>query len=141
MHSWRYKTMIYKTISYYGEEIARIIKAHHIDNLEFFTEEDKFLQVGLHNKSADWHIRAHSHSMTPNVVDRAEEVFYIIKGQVEVSLIDQTSKELIEKVMLYTGDTMITYGQAHSLHFIKPTQLFEVKQGPFQKNLKTFVDK
>jgi len=36
-------------IVYQNKEIARIIRSHDIVGLEFFTENESFLQFGIHN--------------------------------------------------------------------------------------------
>lgn len=128
-----------RVIEYQEKEIARVIYHHHIDNLEFFTNDQVCLQTGIHNKPAGHKVRPHAHRFDPVVISRAEEVFYIIRGQVRVDLYDQNTGVKIGKVMLYTGDTMITYGHGHGLEFVKPTLLFEVKQGPFQGTEKSKI--
>lgn len=119
-------------ILYQGQEIARVIRSHIINGLEFFTENESFLQVGIHNKSAGSEVVPHAHVCEPFFVNRMEEVFYIIKGKVLVTLHDSTTGEVIQKVTLNRGDTMLHFSQGHGLTFLKPTILFEVKQGPFR---------
>ena len=127
-------------IVYQDKEIARIIRSHEIVGLEFFTENESFLQVGIHNKETNVEVVPHAHRCEPFLVNRMEEVFFIIKGKVLVTMYDQNSGEIIEKVTLNKGDTMVHFSQGHGLTFLKPTILFEVKQGPFKgtKNSKIY---
>lgn len=123
---------INEQIQYQGKEIARIIYAHKIDGLEFFTEDNSFMQVGIHNKEANATVVPHAHVCNPFMIDRMEEVFFIVEGKVLVTLFDQLTGIRIQEVTLKTGDTMIHFGQGHGLTFLEPTVLFEVKQGPFK---------
>lgn len=132
-----------KRIIYQNIEIARIIRSHNVVGLEFFTEDESFLQVGIHNKEALTEVVPHAHRCEPFLVNRMEEVFFIIKGKVLVTMYDQNSGNIIEKVTLNKGDTMVHFSQGHGLTFLKPTILFEVKQGPFRgvKNSKIYFKK
>jgi cupin fold WbuC family metalloprotein len=121
-----------QSIIYQGKEIARIIRSHEIVGSDFFTDNDSFLQVGIHNKPAHTEVVPHAHECDPFLVNRMEEVLFIIKGKVVVTMYDQVSGDVIEKVTLKTHDTMVHFSQGHGLTFLKPTILFEVKQGPFK---------
>lgn len=129
-----------ESIVYEGKEIARVIRSHEILGLEFFTGNDSFLQVGIHNKEAAVEVVPHAHRCEPFLVNRMEEVFFIVKGKVLVTMYDQNSGEVIKKITLNRGDTMVHFSQGHGLTFLKQTTLFEVKQGPFKgtKNSKIY---
>lgn len=118
-------------IFFQGKEIARVISSHSISELEFFTDNHTFLQVGVHNKATGAEVIPHAHRCDPFLVNRMEEVFYIVKGKVVVTLYEQSTGNIIDKVTLSRGDTMIHFSEGHGLTFLKPTILFEVKQGPF----------
>lgn len=129
-----------KHIVYQGKEIARVVYSHRVSGLEFFTENESFLQVAIHDKDAGVEIVPHSHRCEPFAVNRMEEVFYIVKGKVLVTLYDQNSGEVIQRVIIRKGDMMFHFAHGHGLSFLKPTILFEVKQGPFlgTKNSKVY---
>ena len=118
-------------IIYKDEEIARVIRHHKIENLEFCTDDSSFMQVGIHDKKTGALVKPHAHKKAVIEVTRMEEVFYIVKGKVEVTIYNQDNGEIIQQVILKRGDTMVHYSQGHGLKFLAPTILFEVKQGPF----------
>lgn len=122
-----------RKILYQDQEIARVIYSHKISNgLEFFTDDISFLQVAIHDKEQGVEVKPHAHRTDPFTVNKMEEVFFIVKGKALVSLYDQNTGEVIEKVILKKGDIMIQMAHGHGVSFLQPTILFEVKQGPFQ---------
>ena len=73
----------------------------------------------------------HVHIAKPHVIDKAYEVFHIIKGAIRLTMYSHETGEKIKSVVLRKGDSAIDMGEGNGVEFIKDTILFEVKQGPF----------
>lgn len=118
-------------INYLGELVAIIVRAkHQVENLEFVTDENNPLQVGFHNKKAGISLTPHIHISNTKVIDKVQEVLYIIEGKVEATFYT-IDGDIIDKVLLKTGDTLVQISMGHGFKIIEPSKIFEVKQGPY----------
>jgi len=113
------------------ELVAIVVRANHkIDNLEFVSSELDPLQVGFHDKKAGISLAPHIHISNTKVIDKIQEVLYIIKGRVRATFYT-IDGEIIDSTILKTGDTLVQISMGHGFEILKPTKIFEVKQGPY----------
>ena len=73
-------------IIHLGEQVALIVRANHqVKDLEFFTNDQSPLQVGMHNKRKGVKLTPHIHLSNTKVITEIEEVLYIVKGKIKVT--------------------------------------------------------
>jgi cupin superfamily acireductone dioxygenase involved in methionine salvage len=125
------KTENIKKILYNNKEIAYIVRAQFpIDNLDFFSKKEDYLQVGYHKKPKGAKLKAHYHCFQKCSVDSLQEVFYIVKGKVKVNFYNKQGK-LFQTEILKKGDILFQRSLGHSFELLTQAEIFEVKQGPF----------
>lgn len=123
------KTLVH--IHHLGELVATIVRANHkVNNLEFVTDENNPLQVGFHNKPGGVSLTPHIHISNTKVIDKIQEVLYIISGKVEATFYT-IDGDTIDKVILEAGDTLVQISMGHGFDILEPSKIFEVKQGPY----------
>lgn len=119
-------------ITHQGEVIALIIRSfHQVDDVAFFTPEINPLQVGLQSRPKGHQVLPHVHTAQDIRITDVHEVFYLITGQVRLTMYDHANGVKIKSVILNAGDTAIHMGEGHGLEFLQDSLLFEVKQGPY----------
>lgn len=125
------KEKLIERIIYRNQEIAFIVRAKYpVDNVEFFSKKEDFLQVGCHKKSKGVKLKAHYHQFRNHQISSLQEVLYIVKGIVKVNF--YTNKgTLIETKILNKGDILFQRSLGHGFEILENTEIFEVKQGPF----------
>jgi len=118
-------------IHHLGELVATVIRANHqVNNLEFVTTENNPLQVGFHNKKAGVVLTPHIHLSNTKVIDKIQEALYIIEGKVRATFYT-IDGDIIDSVILSSGDTLVQISMGHGFEILEPTRIFEVKQGPY----------
>lgn len=118
-------------IEHLGELVATVVRANHeVNNLEFVTGELNPLQVGFHNKQAGIVLTPHIHISNTKVIDKVQEVLYIIEGKVKATFYT-IDGDVIDSVILKTGDTLVQISMGHGFEILEPSKIFEVKQGPY----------
>ena len=114
-----------------GQLIALVVRSgFHKDGVEFFTPNDFSQQLGYLHQQKGKVIPAHTH----NVVDRrarvTQEVLFIRQGRVKVDLYTST-QTFLASVELTAGDVILLASGGHGLTMLEPTEIIEVKQGPY----------
>ncbi len=118
-------------ISHLGEDVALIIRANHpIKDLEFFTNENNPLQVGIHQKKTGVSLQPHIHLSNTKVISEIQEVLYIIEGKVKATYYT-IDGDTIDTVILKKGDSLIHFKMGHGFEILENARIFEVKQGPY----------
>jgi hypothetical protein len=119
-------------ITYKGEVIAVIVRAkHHVDNVEFLSQEDDPLQVGLLRRHAKQSAAAHRRSYKPQTVSVMQQVIYVIQGELRLTLYDEKTELAILELNMSDGDIALLKKHAHGVDFLAETLILEVKQGPY----------
>lgn len=117
--------------SKYGNTLAIVIPHDHEDgSTVFFTPPDFSQQVGQFTHKQGHEVKPHIHKKVVREVTVTQEVLYIKKGRVHVSLYDE-DKELRTFVDLRQGDIIVLVYGGHSLKVIEDSVILEVKQGPY----------
>lgn len=96
-----------------------------------FTDERLPLQMSIMNKQNGEVVGPHLH---PSVEAKPrgefrQEMLHVVAGSIEVG-VHSRSGELIETVLLGTGDTILLT-EGHSTRFLEETKVLEIKQGPY----------
>jgi mannose-6-phosphate isomerase-like protein (cupin superfamily) len=111
--------------------IAIILRTDYKKNgIVFFTPDDFSQQLAYMNRPEGFRIDPHVHNPVSREVHFTQEVLFIKKGKVKVDFYTPDRKYLESKV-LSTGDTILLASGGHGFTMIEPTEMIEVKQGPF----------
>ena len=106
--------------------------------VDFFTADDNELQMGMFTREAGHVVEPHYHGCTPFVIDSMQEFVLVKEGRVKLRLFTKAGKPT-HKTVLETGDSVLLVESGHSMEFLEKSTLLEVKQGPYEKNLKVFI--
>jgi len=124
------KENIDKIIS--GSAIIAIIirSAYHKGGIEFFTPDEFSQQLAYMNRPAGYKIVPHVHNKVQREVFYTQEVLFIKKGKVKIEFYDDDRKHIDTRI-LETGDVILLASGGHGFEMLEPTEMIEVKQGPF----------
>ena len=113
------------------EPIALIIRAgFDKPGLHFFTPPNFSQQVAVMRHPAGKKLDAHVHNLVSRQVLYTQEVLWIRKGRVKVTLYNSHRKTICAPV-LTTGDLILLCGGGHGFEMLEETTMVEVKQGPY----------
>lgn len=117
---------------YSSKEILAIIirSDYNKDGIEFFTPNDFSQQLAYMNRPAGYKIAPHVHNKVQREVFYTQEVLLIKKGKVKIDFYDN-DKNYIETRILETGDVIMLASGGHGFEVLEPTEMIEVKQGPY----------
>ena len=82
------------------------------------------------NRPAGYSIPPHVHNLVERKVDLTQEVLFIKSGKVRVDFYDN-DKAYLESRVLVKGDIVLLAHGGHGFKMIEPTEMIEVKQGPY----------
>jgi len=135
-------------ISHKGKHVATIIRKNFTNEgrnngIEFFSQDEDFLQVGMISKKAGDIAKPHVHVCTPLTITEIHEVIFVESGKVKFAMYDSVSEVEFASVVLEGGDKIIHMGEGHGLEYLEDSVIFEVKQGPYHQdmNYKRFLRK
>jgi len=112
-------------------ELAIIIRhSFNKDGIEFFTSEDSSQQIGYMNRPEGYIIQPHVHTPIPREVQFTKEVLFIKSGRVRVDFYSD-NQEYLESTILNQGDVILLAYGGHGFEMLEPTEMIEVKQGPY----------
>jgi len=114
-----------------GDLIAIIIpKQFGNDGINFISEDNFPLQVGISSYKEGNKIKAHYHQEREIEIEKVQEVVYLQKGRVKVDLFDLNHKKF-ESAELFEGDTIFFIDGGHGFEILENCKIIEVKQGPY----------
>ncbi len=112
-------------------ELALIIRAsYRKDGIEFFTPGTYSQQIGYMNRPAGYVIPPHVHNPVVREVQYTKEVLFIRSGRMRVDFYTQ-EQVYLESVVLCGGDVILLAMGGHGFEMLEPTEMIEVKQGPY----------
>ncbi len=118
-------------INHKGKLLGIIIRAnYHKDGISFFTPDEFSQQLGYMNRPKDYVIPPHVHNLVERKVDLTQEVLIVRSGKMRVDFYDDNRKYL-ESRILQTGDIILLAHGGHGFKMLEPTEMVEVKQGPY----------
>ncbi len=100
------------------------------EGIEFFTPNDFSQQLAYMNRPAGYKISPHIHNKVQREVFYTQEVLFIKKGRVKVDFYNN-EREKIDSRILETGDVILLASGGHGFEMLEPTEMIEVKQGPY----------
>jgi mannose-6-phosphate isomerase-like protein (cupin superfamily) len=114
-----------------GELIALVIGSRfEKDGIEFFTPANFSQQLAYMYHDIGMVIPPHIHNRVDREVQLTQEVLFVRKGRVRVDLFDKKQK-LLTSVTLESGDVILLASGGHGFTMLEPTEMIEVKQGPY----------
>jgi hypothetical protein len=123
--------MFVEQVNHKGKMLAVILRAgYHKDGIAFFTPCDFSQQLGYMNHKAGDIIPEHIHVLHPRNITDTQETLFIRNGKVKVNLYSPDRTFLISKE-LSGGDVILLVSGGHGFEFLEPTEIIEVKQGPY----------
>lgn len=113
------------------EPIALVIRAEFDrPGLHFFTPPNFSQQVAVMRHPAGKKLDAHVHNLISRQVLYTQEVLWIRKGRVKVTLYNSLRKKVASTV-LKANDLILLCGGGHSFEMMEDAIMVEVKQGPY----------
>ena len=100
------------------------------EGINFITEPDALLQLGVMSHPAGHEIIPHVHKPFRRVTDGTQEVMYIKEGKMLVEFYDYEQRYL-SNYELNGGDWLILFEGGHGFKIIEDTTFIEVKNGPY----------
>lgn len=118
-------------IEHGGQTMAVIVRRdYRKDGIEFFTPGTFSQQIGYMNRPAGYTIPPHVHTPVPREVMFTNEVLFIRRGRLRVDFYTD-DEAYLESTVLATGDVILLARGGHGFEMIEPTEIVEVKQGPY----------
>ena len=118
-------------ITHESSLLAIIIRSSFkMDGIEFFTPDEFSQQLAYMNRPAGYRIEPHVHNKVQREVFYTQEVLFIKKGKVKIDFYDN-DKNHIDTRILETGDVIMLASGGHGFEMLEPTEMIEVKQGPY----------
>lgn len=100
------------------------------EGISFFTPGTFSQQLGYMNRPKGYIIPPHVHNPIVRQVELTQEVLIIKTGKIRVDFYDD-EKTYLESRILETGDIILLAHGGHGFEMIEPTEIIEVKQGPY----------
>ena len=100
------------------------------EGIQFFSPVDFSQQLGYMNRPSGYVIQPHVHNPVAREVQYTKEVLFIKSGRVRVDFYDD-DQTYLESRILETGDVILLAYGGHGFEMLEPTQMIEVKQGPY----------
>lgn len=118
-----------------NEILAIIIRNKFSDEgIKFFTPDDFSQQLAyMHHKKGKT-IKPHIHNVLMREIHFTQEVLFIKRGKLKVDMF-RKNKSYLSSHILESGDVIMLAAGGHGLEVIEDIEMFEVKQGPYSKEL------
>jgi mannose-6-phosphate isomerase-like protein (cupin superfamily) len=114
--------------------LALVLRAgYRAEDIQFFTPNDFSQQLGYMNRPAGYVIPPHVHNPVVRDVHFTKEVLFIKSGKVRVDFYDD-GQNYLESRILSQGDFVLLAFGGHGFEMLEPTEMIEVKQGPYAGN-------
>lgn len=111
--------------------LAIIVRAEYRQQgIAFFTPDNFSQQLAYMNRPAGYVIEPHTHNEVRREVFRTQEVLLIRRGCMRVDFYGD-NQVYIQSTVLKTGDVILLASQGHGFEMLEPTEIIEVKQGPY----------
>ena len=100
------------------------------DGISFFTDNNFSQQLGYMNRPKGYSIEPHRHKLVSREVVQTQEVLIVKSGKVRVDFYDD-DQNYLESLIIETGDVILLAAGGHGFEMLEPTEMIEVKQGPY----------
>jgi len=113
--------------------LARHIPANSTwkDGLNFYSQDDDFIQVGVWGYGTGKELKAHIHNEVKREVLWTQEVLFVRSGKLQATIFD-TSEKKVADLEVNAGDIIILLRGGHGYDILEEgTQVLEIKNGPY----------
>ena len=118
-------------VTHGDQTLAIIIRANFKkEGIEFVTPDDYSQQLAYMNRPEGYRIQPHVHNPVRRELNDTMEVLFIRNGRVRIDFYDQDQNYLKDGEVA-TGDTILLASGGHGFTMLEPTEMIEVKQGPY----------
>jgi mannose-6-phosphate isomerase-like protein (cupin superfamily) len=118
-------------LTHEGKLLALILgRGHRAEGIEFFTPDDFSQQLAYMNRPAGYVIAPHVHNAVERQVQYTKEVLFIRSGRLRIDFYSE-DQHYIESRILEAGDVVLLAYGGHGFEMLEPTEIVEVKQGPY----------
>ncbi len=101
------------------------------DGLNFHSQDNDFIQVGIWGYGSGKELKAHIHNEVKREVLWTQEVLFVRKGKLRANIFDTTEKKVAE-LEVNAGDVIILLRGGHGYDILEDgTQVLEIKNGPY----------
>ena len=112
-------------------ELALIVRrSFRSEGISFLTPSAYSQQLGYMNRPAGHVIPPHVHNPVAREVHFTKEVLFIRSGRLRVDFYSD-NQEYLESTVLEAGDVILLAFGGHGFEMLEPTEIIEVKQGPY----------
>lgn len=123
--------MCTETVRNLDQTIAIIIRAHYrAEGIQFFTSDVFSQQLAYMNRPEGYVIEPHVHNPVQRDVIWTQEVLFVRSGKMRVDFYTD-GRYYLESRVVSTGDVVMLVAGGHGFEMLEPTELIEVKQGPY----------
>lgn len=121
-----------KEIKVDNKVVARLISANDInEGLNFYSNDEEFIQVGAWSYNKDKDLLAHIHNEVDRTVNRTCEVLYVISGRLQATIYSLDEVE-IANFNVETGEILVLLECGHGYKILEDnTKVIEIKNGPY----------
>ena len=115
----------------HNQEILAIIIRHDYSEkgVNFFTPPGFSQQLGFMKHPKGYVIQPHIHNQVNRDVSFTQEVLFIRKGKVQMSLFTK-QKNFFQNIILKKGDCVLLASGGHGFAMLEESEIIEVKTGP-----------
>lgn len=118
-------------IIYEDLELALIVRSSfHTEGIVFLTPSTYSQQLGYMNRPSGHVIPPHVHNPVVREVHFTKEVLFVRSGRLRVDFFSE-AREYLESSILEAGDVILLAYGGHGFEMLEPTEIIEVKQGPY----------
>jgi CRP-like cAMP-binding protein len=122
---------VLERISHEGKTLALLVTMKELDpGINFVTEENSILQMGIMNYPTGHSIQAHVHLPVERGTSGTHEVMCVQEGLVRVDFYSPDG-DFVESRNLGKGDWVVLMECGHGFEMLEPSILVEVKNGPY----------
>ena len=112
-------------------QLAIILRSDYKSHgISFFTPPDFSQQLGYMNRPQGYVISPHVHNPVVREVHFTKEVIFVKSGLVRVDFYSD-DQSYLESRVLRSGDIVLLAYGGHGFEMLEPTEMIEVKQGPY----------
>ena len=124
--------MVNKIIEKDGVVFVKKITLNNIEEgLNFYSNDEDFIQVGTWNYESGRYLAAHNHNIVERKINRTNEVIIILSGKVKIDIYDENDNK-IDEMTAEKNDVLIMMNGGHGYHILKDnTKVIEIKNGPY----------
>ena len=98
--------------------------------------ENEFIQASTQILKKNSIIDSHIHIKNKRTITSTQEIWLVLKGRLLIKIYDIDKKE-IKSLILNKGDMYILFRGGHSFKvLVDNTEFYEIKNGPYRKNIK-----